>query len=405
MNKKIVFIGGIWLESQEKKIIKKSRGNIQSAANALQTNIIGGIEEINKSPLTIINEIFVGAYPKRYSDIFIKHFEFNHTEDLQHKDYNVGFLNLPLVKHFFRYKNSKKYIKKICKKCQNEDIYVIGYSMSESIVKGLLFAKKINPDVKTCLIIPDLPEYMNLSETGNKVFNYIKNINIKNLYNNIKGIDSFVVLTKQMYPRLGVETPFVVVEGIASDNVIEEVCEKKKEDAVRKIVYTGTLGKKYGICDLVDAFSNIKGEDIQLIICGAGDASEYIKEKAKNDHRIKFLGIVENKVAKKIQKESYILVNPRSDKEEYTKYSFPSKTMEYMLAGRAIVMNKLGGIPDEYNEFIYYVENNLQMTLEYVLSLPEEIVKERGRKAQEFVIKKKNKYAQAEVILDMLDKL
>lgn len=143
MNKKIVFIGGIWNEDYEKEIVKKSKGNIQNAANILQSNIITGIDKENGEAITIINEIFIGAYPKLYSEVLIKSGEFNHTKNIKHKDYNVGFLNLPYLKHIFRYYNSKKYIRQVCEEYLGKEIYFIGYSMSESIVKGLLYAKKL----------------------------------------------------------------------------------------------------------------------------------------------------------------------------------------------------------------------------------------------------------------------
>lgn len=246
---------------------------------------------------------------------------------------------------------------------------------------------------------------MNLGKNNNKVFNFIKNINTKKLYRNIKEIDSFVVLTNQMYSKLKVNKPFTVIEGIASDTFFVEELENVKKDGIKKIVYTGSLDEKYGICDLVDAFCGIKNDCIQLVICGAGDSTSYIIKKAKEDFRIKFLGIVENKIAKKLQREAYILVNPRSEKEEYTKYSFPSKTIEYMLSGRPVIMNKLPGVPPEYDEFIYYVSNSLKETMEKILGFSNEIVDEKGKKAREFVLNKKNKYIQAKKILSLLDQI
>ena len=38
-------------------------------------------------------------------------------------------------------------------------------------------------------------------------------------------------------------------------------------------------------------------------------------------------------------------VNPRQNNEEFTKYSFPSKTMEYLASGVPVVAYKLDGIP------------------------------------------------------------
>lgn len=402
MGKQIVFIGGIWTQDQELNIIENSKGGVQSAANALQMNIISGIDELNGTPTTIINEIFIGSFPKLYKKLLIKNGNFNHATQTKHIDYNVGFINLPYFKHISRFYSSKKYLKKICEKCYENEICVFGYSMTQSVVKGLLYAKKINPKLKTCLIVPDLPEYMNLSGKKSLLFKVLKKANRSKLYKSIKGIDSFVVLTKQMYSKLGVEKPYVVMEGIAPDPLpMREQEDAEEQSSTKNIVYTGTLNKKYGICDLVDAFCDLKGDELRLVICGAGNSSAYINERAKSDKRIEFLGVVENKVAKQIQQKAYILVNPRSGDDEYTKYSFPSKTMEYMMSGRPVVMNKLEGIPKEYDNYLYYIQGSLKETLKFVMQLPNEELEEKGKKAREFVMNNKNRVAQVKKILSL----
>ena len=126
---------------------------------------------------------------------------FSHINDSHHLDYEVGFCNLPIIKHFFRYLNSKKYLKMICTD-DSDQIFVIGYSMTFSIVKGLLYAKKINPAIKTCLIVPDLPQFMNLGQSRGKIFDYLKNMSNFLLYRYIKKLDSFAVLTKYMFGEL-----------------------------------------------------------------------------------------------------------------------------------------------------------------------------------------------------------
>ena len=58
-----------------------------------------------------------------------------------------------------------------------------------------------------------------------------------------------------------------------------------------------------------------------------------------------------------MQHKATILVNPRTSEGEFTKYSFPSKTMEYLLAGRCVVVNRLPGIPEEYYQYVYTPQN------------------------------------------------
>ena len=404
MKTKVLFVGGVWQSSEENTIIANSKGSVQIAANVLQTNIIEGLDAHLEEPVTILNEIFIGAFPLRYKKSFIHHFQWNHSEKSSHVDYNIGFLNYPFVKHYSRLYQLKKYIKKELACCSDYDeIFVIGYSMTFSVVEGLRFAKEISAKVKACLIIPDLPEYMNLGKKKNIVFNILKTNMNKKLYEDICDIDCFVTLTEYIYRALSVNKPYTVVEGIATERKADSI--KEIQSTTLDFVYTGSLGIKYGVVDLVDAFMKVKGENLKLIICGAGDGDEHIKCMAKIDARIDFRGIVSNEEAKALQRSAYVLVNPRSNKEEYTKYSFPSKTMEYMATGRPVLMYKLKGIPDEYDDYLYYFGEDITASIDKIARTDPQKLHAKGEKAKQFVHQYKNKNMQAKKILNLLNSL
>src|SRR5690606_15738320 len=132
---------------------------------------------------------------------------------------------------------------------------------------------------------------------------------------------------------------------------------KKKPSKIKSILYTGTLNKKYGILILLEAFELIKKDNYQLWICGAGEAEEDITKISANDHRIKFFGRVSRKEALRLQRKATVLINPRKSEEVFTKYSFPSKNMEYLLSGRPTIAYKLPGIPAEYEEYMFFIED------------------------------------------------
>ena len=53
-----------------------------------------------------------------------------------------------------------------------------------------------------------------------------------------------------------------------------------------------------------------------------------------------------------------VLVNPRPNEGEYTKYSFPSKNIEYLLSGNPVVGYMLSGMPEDYRRFVYEISPN-----------------------------------------------
>lgn len=394
---KFVFLGGMFYDGQEAEIDANSNSLPQTASNKLQWNLIRGLEQNLKSPLTLISAMFLGDFPLGYKKAVIKNQEFNHTDIADHKDYSLGFLNIPIVKHIFR--------KNAIKRCvvKNVDLQstevAFGYSMSTPIVDNLLYIKELNPAVKTCLIVPDLPEFMNVGGKKRLLFGILKRIDTKKLYKKIKGIDYFVVISKYMPEKLGVhKNRCIVVEGIADINGANTA---KKVTDIKNIVYTGALSEEYGIDTLVGSFSALKDENIKLTLAGSGKR-EYIQNAQKNDNRIDYLGTVSNETARELQRGAYLLVNPRNSSDEYTKYSFPSKILEYMLSGTPVVSMALKGIPEEYYEHLIIVENSLEETFKSALSLDAEELALKGKNAMEFVKREKNAFAQTKKIIEIL---
>ena len=400
---KIIFIGGIWAKQEEDWIISNSKGAIQSAANIFQSNIIEGFDSNLSKPITIVSSIFVGSFPKRFRKIVIKSNLFNHSSHYGHQDYQVGFLNLPIIKNISKVNNIKKTLNTIIN--DKDDYYIVGYSMTYSIVKSLLYAKQINNKVFTCLFVPDLPEYMNLSKS-NIFIETIKKRNRKLMYKDIKNIDSFVVLTKHMYGRLGVKKPYIVVEGVSHNDFQKEKTIERGSEEI--ILYSGSLNIQYGIKEMVDAMSFIPNKNIRLYICGGGAEEKYIKEKMINDPRIVYLGLLSNEECKIIQSKASLLINPRNSKEEYTSFSFPSKILEYMSSGTPVLMTKLPGIPDDYYDYAYIIDDEspegIANAIVKTLSLPAKERDLKAKSAKSFVLKEKSSFAQTKRIIDFLDK-
>jgi glycosyltransferase involved in cell wall biosynthesis len=63
-------------------------------------------------------------------------------------------------------------------------------------------------------------------------------------------------------------------------------------------------------------------------------------------------------VAKDWIRKADVLVNPRQNDEAYTKYSFPSKNIEYLLSGNPVVAYMLDGVPEEYRKFMSIVPDD-----------------------------------------------
>ncbi|WP_336866205.1 glycosyltransferase [Peribacillus frigoritolerans] len=405
-NLDIAFLGGLFPKEKEAEILKNSIGSIQNAANNLQWELVRGLDANLEKPVKIFNSLFIGSFPKRYKKMTIDTYNFSHFLG-NSEDINVGFLNLPGIKNFSRYRSLKLYLKKWALSKTNKKKVIIAYAMTATFTHLLEYVKKVNGDVKTCLIVPDLPQYMNLSSGRNKIYNSLKNIEIKHINSNMKYIDSYVLLTKYMGQKLNVSVPSVVVEGV-STNLFEGIKHIPPKEGIKTVLYSGGLNERYGIVNLVRAFEKLPEENFRLIICGSGESEEVIQKASNRDKRIIFKGLLKREEVLQLQKSSTILVNPRANNEEYTKYSFPSKIMEYLSSGTPVIAYKLDGMPEEYNDYIYPIKDGfdgLFITLKQVLSKEEQELYNKGQKAMEFVLTQKNSEKQTNKILKMVNGL
>jgi glycosyltransferase involved in cell wall biosynthesis len=235
----------------------------------------------------------------------------------------------------------------------------------------------------------------------------MKKIDIRMFEKESKYVDSYVLLTQQMKEKLGVgDRPFVVVEGTVNLSETMSDPEYNTSGDKQRIVYAGTLKQRFGIMNLVEAIHRIENPNIELMICGRGDAEDEIREFAEKDSRIHLLGQISAMDSAALVASATLLVNPRQNNEEYTKYSFPSKTMEYLLSGIPLIAYELDGMPEDYKEYIYFVGDDsidaLSSKINEVLNIPGQTRREFGLRAREFVMKTKTSGVACEKIMSMI---
>ena len=400
----IAFLGGLFPPEKLQEILNNSIGIVQNAANVLQWNFVNGMDQINETPVKIINLLFIGSYPKRYKKLFIDTYKFEHCKGAD--DINVGFINLTGLKQILSFWFLKPRLKKwALNKCDNK--VVIGYALTAISAKGLNYIKKINPNITTCMIVPDLPAYMDTSETKSFLYKVMKKIEWRSIKRNLPNVDSYVMLTKHMAEYLKINKPVAVIEGISLDK-FKNICRNQSHQGINTILYTGTLYKRYGVMKLIEAFQNIPFDNYRLILAGSGDSEDQINEAAAQDNRIIYLGTISHDDVLRLQLEATVLVNPRQNNEEFTKFSFPSKIMEYLSSGVPVIAYKLDGIPDEYDDYLFYVpDDNVESLTNKIIEvccMDKQELEKKGCIGREFVLKEKNRVVQAEKILSLLEK-
>ncbi len=394
----IVFLTNLYPKENDKEVRSKMSVDMNDAANALQWNLVNGIDAQCGGKLTLVNRLPVFSFPKHYPEAFIKSFSFAHKEGAD--DINPGFCNITGIKQFT---GKRPFIRQVMKRLKNNsESVILIYSLHPLFLETAKRVKKKYPKAKIYAIVADLPQFSaNLKGIVGKAFQ--KN-GVSRVYSLLSHVDGFILLTEQMADKLGIKVPHIVMEGIAPTRAVTP--KKENENGKIKLLYTGSMNLQYGICVLLEAFSATSNDALELHLCGLGNAEDTVKEYAKKDKRIIFHGKVPHAEVLKLQSEADILINPRQNTEEFTKYSFPSKNLEYLSSGKPLVAYKLDGIPDEYDDYIIYPENNtpkeLVKVLERLAAMTPSERKDIGDRAKKFIDREKNYIAQTGRILEFM---
>lgn len=399
-----IFLAGLFDKSNYKYILDNSKNSvIQNAANSLQWGYLSGLDQLlEKENFSIINIPFIGSFPNRFRKIFFPSSLSKTPNGAEIK--NICFINITIFKLFFRYISALYGLRKALSRKQKNCIII--YSAHTPFLLSAVTIKYFNSSVSLCLIIPDLPEHMG----GSGLFYHqLKIIESWILLKLIKKVNFFVLLTEPMIDFLKIpKEKSIVIEGIHADLYTENQNSTIERNLERiTIFYSGTLDERYGIKNLLDTFSEIKKENIELWICGEGNYKNNVIEASTKDHRVVYLGQLKHQEVLTLQRKATLLINPRLPDNEFTKFSFPSKIIEYMASGRPVIMHKLPGIPEEYYDHCFYPSNSTNQALleclNSTLMLDDESLSKKGIRAKEF-ISQKTPYIQVAKLLNLIAK-
>ena len=356
---KRLLLCGVYEEIYNDEVMNNSKRNVEFSANIFQLKLINGFRNKN-IPIDIISAPFISPFPNRYRKPFFKKFSKPSNSDIKY----VCFNNFWGIRNFSRKKMCFNALKKFIALQDSEKILYV-YSVHTPFIEAAVKAKKKDKNIKICLIVPDLPQYMNLEKKKSLLYKCFKKIDSTKFYKLNSFVDSYMILTESMKEELKIgEKPYIVVEGIFGGKNENQSVEKKR----KQILYAGKIEEDFGILNLINAFKLINDQEAKLIICGSGQAYREVENSIKGDNRIVYKGQVSPEAASILMMESGILVNPRQNNSEYTKFSFPSKTIEYLSTGNAVVGYKLDGIPEIYSNFMFLVRDSSINSLKNILN-------------------------------------
>lgn len=221
--------------------------------------------------------------------------------------------------------------------------------------------------------------------------------------------DAFILLTEMMNRKVNSKhKPYIVLEGHVDADAPVPGQEPGYEEQTGKktLLYAGSLKQIYGIDYLVKGFVLADIPCSELRIYGDGDFREELLSLCEKYPNVRYMGVAENSVIVREEQKASLLINPRPIEPEYTKYSFPSKNMEYMVSGTPLLTTRLPGMPEEYYPYVYFMgeetPENAAEVIRGILAKPLKERSEKGLSARRFVLSNKSNLIQAKKILTFL---
>lgn len=409
----ILYISSVPSKKEFFRIKGKVRDNVNVTTYGMNesgfkfhTLILEGLSQYPNSH--ILSLVGRSVSIKSHQGLFWKSSRESLNENLTIK--HLSFVNFPFLKQLILgiafFNNTLSWLYKVK---NSSEKYIIMDASYITAIPFIIAASSIFK-CKKAAIFCDIYEYMgNVKDArdDSKLFHKIIRKIVSHFYSKL---DGFILLTEAMNPVVnGLRKPYIIVEGLVDINMKDRNISILEKNDKHIIMYAGAIRKQYGLENLVKGFMDYQDDMAELWIFGDGDYSVEIQKASKKDSRIHYGGVLTNEEIVEKEMKATLLINPRPIDQEFTKYSFPSKNMEYMVSGTPVLTTKLPGMPKEYYNYIYTIRGNspkdVTNSITEIFKNTSSELYEKGLAAKEFVINNKNNIAQATKIVSLLKKM
>lgn len=382
-------------------VAANSRNGMQNQIDSYQKAFWQGISccLTETETLQAVNALPVGVFPVHYRKWLLPRTTYQGGSISE-----IGGINLPLIKQKMRQRRARKALLAWAK-ASPENRTVVVYTLYLPYLKAIAEVKRSVPDLRAAVIVTDLPNQYGLSSGRKGLLKRIEERMGEEQLAICKKMDGFVLLTEQMAEVLPCQNKkTIVIEGLIRE---DGAGVPAQEAAPFEVLYTGTLSPELGIGELLEAFSAMP--DVRLRICGGGVMHKEVQAFADKHANIIFEGFVPHEKALALQAQAGALINPRSPEGLFTRYSFPSKTLEYMRSGKPVICYRLEGIPADYDPYLHYIPapgaEGIRQAVEALRSMSPAERSRMGEVARDYVLANKNPAAQCKKLVAWLRSL
>lgn len=395
----VLFIGNYFPEPIRDALLSGSRGGLVFSNDIFERNVIRALALAEGVSLKAVTVPGVGSFPKDNCRLFTPQVR-EVREGIER--IGVGSCNLWPFFVFSRRMHLQRVLTRVLRTYAGTHLEILLCAPAYYALQALNTAmRRTRPDARVTVLLPDIPVIMDeMAGSGGLRGRLLRRISMRSMAL-LQSYRRYILLTEGMRDFVPPDSDVLVMEGIVNDRALAD--SPYQEASV--IAYTGVVDRQFGLDVLLDAFEKLSGAELR--ICGSGPMAAELGQYAAAHPAVRYYGLVTPEEAAEIRCGARVLVNPRTSAGRYTRYSFPSKTLEYLASGKTVVANMLPGIPEEYREYLVVPERedaeSLAVALERALRLSPEETAARAKRTRAFVLGKTAR-AQGRKILDFLVK-
>jgi len=391
--KKILYISALASETKVNEEHKRTGRNPGFAVQKFSRLLVKGMQANGADILALSNPPYDGK--QRYVP------SVNETEVGVTYKY-VPYLNFSLLKYFCLFIYTFFYVLFWGFGNRREKTIVCDV-LAISVCMGALFASKFN-GIQSVAVVTDL--YSLMINVDKRSF-WVKMAGILNAWY-ISSFNKFILLTEQMNEVVNPKgRPHMVMEALCDSSLVHENKESVEKEHPRTVIYAGGINEIYGLKMLAEGFLKADVEDAKLVYYGQGPYVEEFKKLCEKHSNLEYRGVTSNEVVVADELKATLLVNPRFTTEKLTRYSFPSKNMEYMASGTPLLTTNLPGMPNEYHNYVFLFReetvDGYADAIRRVLTYSDWELQDFGRKASQFVLQNKNNVQQGLRVLNFIN--
>lgn len=208
----------------------------------------------------------------------------------------------------------------------------------------------------------------------------------------IPKVDGRIVINEKIIDYYSPGKDFLLIDGGINKAVVNHLFPLKPSQTSEYVfVCAGMLWDQNGTKLILEAMKLLKVQDIRVLFAGRGNDVPLIEQAAKEDNRIKYLGMLSMDQLFVVYQKADVLLNLRL--EEEVDFHFPSKLLEYMATGKTVVSTPIAHAERDYGEYIEILHDitgkGLASMLLSICQTPKIQLFEKGRKMRDFMLSKR----------------